>query len=412
MQSLTRTFDRRPLFAAALGLAVLCTAALSAQTHYVPTAPGRWRPWAFYAYADNRRLLAAKPAEVKALETQLLALSAIIKKTPGFTEPIGVAIETAGDLMQTTFRQSIGSRQPAITTLPIPAIFHFGAFGVYEINRGGTVVRDDAGETSGLLFFVNEIELPLFYGGDNFVPEFENVDADVVLLAKSQPDLLGFPRYGGTLVLKKNPAPLWVAATLEDVLGLAGRGIEFRLTAERATVTRLQGLYDDVMDPAKRAKRIADYKIGAALSKDPGMLDQMMKAEQAIEARAPTEMLPPIADAKKRVAALERELDAARAAAAALSAPDRSAPACYAAQDPVSLSRFRRNPGGSCVALVRPNWKFFNPALPRSTPQILAITHFEPCFLPDRRDLQIGGCPSNKRLLESLDQQALLAWLQ
>jgi hypothetical protein len=378
----------------------------------VPNAPGRWRPWAFNAYADNRRVLAAKPAEVKALETQLLALNAIIKKTPGFTEPIGFAIGTAGDMMQTTFRQSIGTRQPAITTLPIPAAFSFGAFGVYEVNRGGTVVRDDAGETTGLTFFVNQVELPLFFGGDIFVPEFENIDADVVLLAKSQPDLLGFPRYGGTLVLRKNPAPLWVAATLEDVLGLAGRGLEFRLTTDRATVTRLQGLYDDILDPAKRAKRIADYKTVAALSKDPDMLDKLMKAQQTIEARAATEMLPPLADAKKRVAAVERELAAARAAAAALSAPDRSAPACYAAQDPVSLSRFRRNPGGSCVALVRPNWKFFNPALPRSAPQILAITQFEPCFLPDSRFLQVGGCPANKRLLEGLDKQALLAWLQ
>jgi hypothetical protein len=234
----------------------------------------------------------------------------------------------------------------------------------------------------------------------------------VVLLAKSQPDLLGFPRYGDTLVLKKNPAPLWVAATLEDVLGLVGRSIEFRLTTDRATVTRLQGLYDDILDPAKRAKRIADYKTVAGMSKDPGMLDQLMTAEQTIEARAAAEMLPPIADAKKRVAAIERELAAQKAAVAALSAPDRSAPACYAAQDPVSLSRFRRNPGGSCVALVRPNWKFFNPALPRSVPQILAIAQFTPCFVPDARILQVGGCPANKRLLEGLDKQALLDWLQ
>jgi hypothetical protein len=145
---------------------------------------------------------------------------------------------------------------------------------------------------------------------------------------------------------------------------------------------------------------------------DPGTLDQLMKAEQTIEARAATEMLPPLADAKKRVAAVEGELAAARAAVAALSAADRSAPACSAAQDPVSLSRFRRNPGGSCVALVRPNWRFFNPALPRSAPQIVAIAQFTSCFLPDARFYQIGGCPTNKRLLESLDKQALLAWLQ
>jgi hypothetical protein len=60
---------------------------LVAQIRYLPDAPGTWKPWAFVAYPDNRRLLAAQPLEVRALEKQLLALNAIIKSTAGFASP-------------------------------------------------------------------------------------------------------------------------------------------------------------------------------------------------------------------------------------------------------------------------------------------------------------------------------------
>ena len=52
----------------------------------------------FTAYGDNRRVLGARPADVKELEAQLLRLNAIIKKTDGITNPIGFSVETAGDL--------------------------------------------------------------------------------------------------------------------------------------------------------------------------------------------------------------------------------------------------------------------------------------------------------------------------
>lgn len=402
---------RKSLIAIAL-LLTTASAALVAQRRYLPDAPGTWKPWQFHAYADNRRQLAAKPSEVKALETQLLALGAIIRNTPGFAAPIGFSVETAGDLELPQLPPSPASRQPAITTLPLPATFNFGAYGIHEFDRGGKVVRDDTGETTQLLFFVNHLALPLFDGSGGRVPEFETLDADVALLPRPQSDLLGMPRYGDMIVLKRNPAPLWVAVPLEEALELATRAIQSRLTGSRKTVAKLQAGYEDATDPVKRAKRIADYKAIAPLTKDPaGYMDMMMKAERSIEASAATR-LGPIGVAQTQVTAIERELATATAASAALTLAERAAPACYAREDPVSLSRFRRTPGAACVALVRPNWTFFNPALPRSAPQILVITHFSSCFVAELAPLHAGGCTANKRLLESIDQQALLAWLQ
>ena len=174
-------------------------------------------------------------------------------------------------------------------------------------------------------------------------------------------------------------------------------------------VARLQKGYDDLTDPASRAKRIAEIKAIAPKVKDPDYLDKMMKADAAIAASAEKTLRGPITDAERKVAAVEQELAAAQAAAAALPAADRAGPACYASQDRVS--RFKRAPADGCVPLIRPNWALFNPALPRSAPQLLVISHVSRC-LAGPKPIHAGGCAANKRLLESIDRQALLAWLQ
>ena len=85
---------------------------------------------------------------------------------------------------------------------------------------------------------------------------------------------------------------------------------------------------------------------------------------------------------------------------AGLSAADRTAPACYAASAQ-SVSRFRRAPASNCEPLVRANWKLFNPALPRSAPQIVVIAHYESCLLPQNLPYP-GGCIANRKLLETM----------
>ena len=390
----------------ALVLLVTAVTTTLAQIRYLPDAPGTWKAWVFTAYPDHRREVAAQPLEVRAFEKQLLGLNAIIKSTPGFAAPVGFSVETAGNLQLESYQQSVGANRPAAARRPLPGSFNFGAYGVHETAAG---VRDDTGETAQLLFFVNQLELPLFFDAANSVPEFEHVEADVVLLAKPETDLFGMPRYGNTIVLKKSAAPIWAAVPLGEVLDLAVLGVQARLASRRDVVARLQKGYDDLTDPAKRAKRIAEIKAIAPMSKDPNYLDKMMKADAAVAASAEKTMRGPITDAEKEVAAVERELATAQAAAAALPAADRAAPACYASQD--RISRFQRAPAAGCVPLIRPNWALFNPALPRSAPQILVIGHVSRC-IDGPTSIHAGGCAANKRLLETIDRQALLAWLQ
>lgn len=402
----TVTTPGKALSALVLLVAAAGASAAAGQIRYVPDAPGTWKPWAFTAASGNRDRVAARAADVKALEAQLLALNAIIKRTPGFADPIGFSVETVGDLDLESYRPG----QPPLATLPLPATLNFGAYGVYESQRNGKPVRNDTGETAQLLFFVNQVALPLFFARDP-LPEFQDLETDVTLLAASQADLFGIPRYGHTLVLKKNPAPIWTAVSLEESLRLAGSGITRRLTSARDVVARLRKQQDELTSPASRDKRIAEYKALAKLSKDPDYLDKMMKVEQRMEASV-AQLLGPIKDAEAQAATVERELAAANAALAALPAADRTAPACYASQERSSLARFKNNPGANCTAIVRPNWKLFNPALPRSAPQVVVIGHFERCLDADQPAPHAGGCPANRKLLETIDKQAILAWLQ
>ena len=146
--------------------------------------------------------------------------------------------------------------------------------------------------------------------------------------------------------------------------------------------------------------------------KDPAFLEKMTKAEAEIEKQADKTWLPQIATVKAIVTKSEQELASVRATAAGLSPADKAAPACYASGDKVSVSRFQRAPSPGCTPLVRPNWKLFNPALPRSAPQVLTITGFFPCLRPEAQKAHVGGCRANVRLLESIDKAALLASVQ
>jgi len=402
---------RRTLLVLSL-LAAGASTALVAQVRNVPDAPGRWKPWTFTASPTTRTRLGARPAEVKDTEAQLLRLNAIIKNVGGISNPIGFSVQVSGSLAMAADRTPFPG-EPALTAGPLPMILHFGAFPILEYGSGASTRREDGGETTLLLFFVNQVSHPLFEAYESRVPEFEKLDTDVARMGPPQPDVFGLPRYSkDVIVIKKTDAPISTPVTMAETLELVARSVDQRLAEQRDLVARLQAGYDDRTDPAKRAKRMAEHKQIAATLKDPTYLETMTKVDADL-ARTAVELVPAITQAKAGAATIEKELADAKAKAAGLSAADKAAPACYAVggSGPV-LSRFRRAPESGCDPLVRPNWALFNPALPRSAPQVLTISRFERCLSDDRASRNPGGCTANMRLLQSIDKAALLAWLQ
>ena len=385
-------------------VAALASVPLVGRSHYLADAPGRWKPWTFTAYPDDVRMLGARPADLKALEAELLRLNAIIKNTAGFANPIGFSIETAGMLDPPT-APNTAAFGPALKVRPLPAELSFGPFGIFKTVKGDFY---DGGETSHIRFTINQLGTALF--ANTSVAEFDHIETDVARLAAQKPDMFGLARYGDELVLKKSAEPIWTAVTFGETLELAARGIEQRLTEERDRTAQAQKVYDDIKDPKKREERMARSRQIAPLTKDPAYVEKMAKVEDQKDKQADVQMLPQIAIIKAIVTKSEQELATAKAMAAGLSAADKAAPACYAITDKVSLSRFRRAPASGCDPLVRPNYKVFNPALPRSAPQVLIVD--TACMTAQPRPEWVHGCTADMKLLQTIDKAALLAWLQ
>ena len=117
-------------------------------------------------------------------------------------------------------------------------------------------------------------------------------------------------------------------------------------------------------------------------------------------------------------------LDAQRALAevtdwiAELSPAQQAAPACFAAKGPTLRARFPTVAPPDCQPLVRPNYAYFNKALPRSAPQVVIITGIKRCFdTADKYNREANstspaGCRANRALVETLDKAAVRAWLR
>lgn len=397
----------RRIVAAVLLVVASAVALANAQVRHLPDAPGRWKVWQFVAYPDDRRLAAATAAEVRAVDAHLVALNATLRRTPGFDAPVGFSVETVGSLDVESHRPG----QPPAAALPLPSTLNFGAYAVHEYDQGGVTRRDDTGETAQLLFFVNQLGLGLLFepGG---VPEFDALDTDVTMLPQSQPDVFGMPRHGDALVLKKSSAPLSTPVSLEECLQLLAAAAKGRVTSAREAHGRVQKQYDEARDPARRADRLAEFTQLAPKVKDPAYLDKMVKADATIEAEL-AKIVGPDGPTARHLAEVDRELAAVHAVLTALPSADRAAAACYAAGNPAGPGKFTKDLAPGCLPVVRPNWKLFNRALPRSAPQLLVIGHAVRCLgIAPQPPSNRGGCAANRQLLEGLDQRAVLAWLQ
>jgi hypothetical protein len=171
-------------------------------------------------------------------------------------------------------------------------------------------------------------------------------------------------------------------------------------------------------DPAKRAQRATAAKDASVNMPDPAaFIAQMDQAARTEEASVESEIGPAGGTGKGLVDA-QRALDEVTAWLAELSPADRAAPSCYAAAGKAVRAKFRKAPDRGCVPLVRPNYAYFNTALPRSAPQVLIITPITRCFdTANRYNTEANspspaGCRANRRLLETLDKDAVRAWIR
>lgn len=393
-------------------VALLLAVAASAQVRYRPDETGPWRPWTMTAIASARQARGATSAEVQAFEARLKQLAAIVRRAPAVATPIGFAGELWGSL--DGYGISVPG-QPAGTTVPLAGGVSFGAFPLIEFTRNGRLMNEDlkGGETALLQFRVNAIErgvfsasAPIEWIGDDDPGFFEPLAGAPVQ---------GLPRFGDVLVLTNRAAPLWVPLSLEASLRPVIDGRRDALAHRREIYAKQVAEFTEWKTPAKRAARRADWATAAKSMPDgAAFLANVERSDVEIE-KARTADLGPGGGEERGVQEAERDLAEAEAALSALTPDERAGPACYASRAEGLARKFRPLTGPSspaCQAIVRTNWAFFDRAVPRSAPQVLVIDSYMRCLESGApRQTSPGGCVTNRRLMESIDWDAVRAWL-
>jgi hypothetical protein len=225
----------------------------------------------------------------------------------------------------------------------------------------------------------------------------------------------GLPRIGDVFVVRKNPKPLWVPFPLADAL----KPIES--TRRAAFEQARDGYAKEVAEftawssPTRRAARRQDWhKAAASMPNGAEFLANMETSEPQIEAAAAARLAPGGPE-DTRVREAERELREITEIVAALSPDVLKGPSCYDRTASRIADRFRAQAGASesCRALVRPNADYFDTKLPRAAPQVLMIAAFTRCLRPESAAATTprGGCVINRALVDSMDWDAVRAWL-
>ena len=397
-----------------LALLAICAAAsatVAAQVRYRPTETGPWRPWSFTAIATARQSRGATAAEVQAFQSRLQALAAIVKAAPAVATPIGFAGELWGSLAGYDTSAPAGTGK----TVPLAGSLGFGAFPLIEFQRGGRLVNEDlkGGETETLQFLVNQIDGSVYGGSRPQGWSAASIDAFVEPAAGAA--VAGLPRAGDVFVVRKNPKPLWVPFPLADALQPIVAERRSLYENRRDNYAREVAEFTAWKTPEKRAARRAEWKKSAAVMPNGGadFLADMEKSEPQIEAAQESRLKPGGSD-ESAVRAAERELQEVEGILAGLSPDAKRAPSCYDERTTRLTGRFRELAGApaSCRPLVRPNPGYFDPTLPRSAPQVLMIASFTRCLGSAASTATTrGGCTINRALVDSMDWDAVRAWL-
>lgn len=404
---------RRPLgvFLLMLALGFMAGPAWS-QSRTLPEAPGTWKPWkTFTAVNSVRTERGATPAEVKAFEGTLLELNAILRRAPSVASPTGYSVETWGYLSGLGLS---APGKPAGKSLPLGGALQFGAFPIFEYERKGKMVREDTGETALQAFMVNDP----WTGSSRKPEEWGAVQTDAFIQPRYNGELAGIARYGDMLIFAKTPELLWVPVSFRVAIDLVAAQRRDDAASFRESLDKFTARLAVVRDPTRQAQRMKDARAAAVGMPKPEEFVASIAESIRIEEASVLEELGPAGSSTKGLVASQKVIDEIAAWLAELPPSAREAPACFATEAKSLRARFRPGLAADCAAIVRPNYQYFNPSLPRSAPQVLSITPIQRCFdtankyNAEANSPSPAGCSANRKLVESMDKDAIRAWLR
>ncbi len=377
---------------------------LAAQLTYLTQQPGSWKPWKLSAVASARAGRGVTPVELKAFESKLIELSEFARRAPGIGEPVGFSVETWGNLAG--YRQRPG--QPAGKQLPLSGALNFGAFPIVEYLRNGKITRTDTGETYLLLFTINDLQAV----NRSRPPEWGQLETDAVMMPAATGTVAGFPLISGNVVIKKNPKPLTVPLPLAQAMQLVLTDLKSAFETSRAGLAKEQAEFAEWQTPAKREERRKGYRYASDVNKDGGAFARQMEGQEVEIEAALRANVAPNGPSAKSVQEAESKLKEVEVLLAALTPAEAASPSCYDESGDKFAQRFRVAGPPACVPLVRPNWNYFDPRLPRSAPQLIVVGSYDNCL--KSRESTVGkpwGCGANRKLMEGMDWPGVVNWL-
>ena len=368
--------------------------------------PGTWKPWSFEASATRVQHYAATARELQDFEARLRQLRTIMASASAVAEPRGFDPSFEGSLSDFDARNQAHPKE-----VPLSAVLYFGAFEHFEFTRNGETRRGASGEAHLLPFLINELS-PKFESAT--VPrDWIEVTGEVFLEPPDRGELAGLPRRGDMLIIKNNPAPLWIPVTVPEAIDLiVQQARRHSADCERAAASDRRN-YEDAIAPATQARIEHNWEQLAARQPDPAAylahVQEIRRRNieglrQIAESNTPT--------GNRLWAAAIQQIDAGQQALGSLSEVERTAPACYHQNAPTTSPRARLGIVGdaNCVPIVRPNRQYFDRRLPRSAVQLITIMRIDQCT--DKLSSgspAAAGCATNIAMLRTVDWHTVKA---
>ena len=265
---------RLPLLLAVCVGTITTVTTVHSQVRYRPTETGPWRSWSFSAVTATRQQRGATAAEVQAFQALLQELSAIVKRAPALSMPIGFAGELWGHLDS---YGPVAPGQPAGRAVPLAGALSFGAFPLIEFQRNGRLANEDLKVGDKL----NCCSSPsINWKATCTARRGRKAGGEARLDAFVEPEsgaaVAGLPRIGDVFVVRKNTKPLWVPFPLSDALQ--------PVAVERRT------LYENRRDAyAKQVAEFADVEDAGQPRRASGGLEAERRADGGEGRRVPGE---------------------------------------------------------------------------------------------------------------------------
>lgn len=378
----------------ALGVAVTAGARLSAQD---ALGEPRWML--------QERMSGPRTADAAVMERTLLAFVERVKQLPVLTPPPGV------------YPAATLTFEAAEAGLPHQGIAMLG-FWPPQLTRVRNGRLQPAGELTHLMVYVNFVRTEA-------MDRTFWADAQGAMLPQPRVlgDVQGYPVYegfggsevSGILVVQPAGRQLFVPVTRERFHAFEVADLERQLQAAQPALKSAQEKLAALTSAEGRAaqeKRIVD-SLAQYEKTRPRTPEQMRSREQDIrrleaeeEARLKLDATP---DGNRLTGPLAERLTRAKTARAALSPAEQKAQACHAPDSrvmgphPVALGT------PTCQPVVSPA-RWYDPALPRSTAQLISVERYWPSAEGVRRGVdrtRSGYLYVNKDVVEALDWRAI-----